>query len=85
MRIFCNGFICYSLSVCMLQAGDITKDIYNLKNANNIATDTFFATSTTTYSSGGTSFTQSYSNGTLILGNSTQAPVSYTHLRAHET
>ena len=58
------------ISTCALSADtDITNSIYNLKNANNSAAGNFYATSIHTYSSGGTSFTQSYNNGTLILGN----------------
>ena len=66
------------ISTCALSAGDITNDIYRLNNANNTNADNFYATSTTTYSSGGTSFTQSYSNGTLILGNNSASTGSGT-------
>ena len=67
------------ISTCALSANtDITNSIYGLKNADNSTADTFFATSTTTYSSGGTSFTQSYSNGTLILGNNSASTGSDT-------
>ena len=67
------------ISTCALSADtDITNDIYGLKNADNSTADNFYATSTTTYSSGGTSFTQSYSNGTLILGNNSASTGSGT-------
>ena len=67
------------ISTCALSANtNITNDIYGLKNTNKADADTFFATSTTTYNGTNTSFTQSYSNGTLILGNNTASTGSGT-------
>ena len=58
-----------------LGAVNIQNDIYNLSNKSSSNVDTFYSNNMgTTWSTFGTSFTQSYANGTLIIGNSTQSP-----------
>lgn len=56
------------------QATDITDSVYNLKNENKTEGGTFSVGSTRTWSTAGADFTQSYKNGTLIFGNTSQAP-----------
>lgn len=55
-------------------ATDITNSIYELQNQNNINSGIFSVGNTRTWSSGGASFSQSYTNGTLIFGNTSKSP-----------
>ncbi|CBG39931.1 vacuolating cytotoxin domain-containing protein [Helicobacter mustelae] len=49
---------------------NITNSIWSLQNVNNYGAGPFIAGNTTTWSTWGASFSQSYLNGTLIFGNS---------------
>ena len=55
-------------------ATDITNSIYELQNQNNINSGIFSVGNTRTWSSGGASFSQTYTNGTLIFGNTSKSP-----------
>lgn len=61
-------------SVVISNATDITNDIYELRNKNNTSSGTFSVINMRTWSTGGASFSQSYTNGTLIFGNTSQSP-----------
>ncbi|MGX3045029.1 vacuolating cytotoxin domain-containing protein [Helicobacter sp. T3_23-1056] len=56
------------------KATDITNSIYNLQNKNDANSGTFSVGSTRTWSTGGASFSQTYTNGTLIFGNTSTTP-----------
>ena len=57
-----------------VQATDITNSVYELQNKSNESSGTFSVGSTRTWSTAGADFTQSYKNGTLIFGNTSQSP-----------
>lgn len=57
-----------------VQATDITNSVYELQNKSNESSGTFSVGSTRTWSTAGADFTQSYNNGTLIFGNTSQSP-----------
>lgn len=57
-----------------VQASDITNSVYELQNKSNESSGTFSVGSTRTWSTAGADFTQSYKNGTLIFGNTSQSP-----------
>lgn len=64
-----------ALSLCAnAQATDITNSVYELQNKSNESSGTFSVGSTRTWSTAGADFTQSYKNGTLIFGNTSQSP-----------
>ena len=59
----------------ILCAINIQNDIYNLRNKTDTSNDTFCSDNMgTTYAFWGKTFTQNYSNGTLIIGNTSKNP-----------
>lgn len=56
------------------QATDITNSVYELQGKQDESSGTFSVGSTRTWSTAGADFTQSYKNGTLIFGNTSQSP-----------
>lgn len=60
--------VCYGVN-----GGDISNDIYYLRNKNSTESGDFYVQNTRTYSSVGANFSQTYSNGTLIFGNKSQS------------
>ena len=56
------------------QATDITNSVYELQGKQDESSGTFSVASTRTWSTAGADFTQSYKNGTLIFGNTSQSP-----------
>ncbi|EMZ39252.1 hypothetical protein C826_01228 [Helicobacter bilis WiWa] len=73
--------ILLSVSHCVY-AGDIQGDIYNLNSKNDSSSDTFYSNNMGTTYTGlawGRDFTQSYENGTLIIGNTSKSPTSNGH------
>lgn len=55
-------------------ATDITNSVYELQNKSDDSSGTFSVGNTRTWSTAGADFTQSYKNGTLIFGNTSQSP-----------
>ncbi|TLD83371.1 autotransporter domain-containing protein, partial [Helicobacter trogontum] len=61
----------------IMYAGDIQNDIYNLNNRNNASNEIFYSNNMGTTYTGwawGKDFTQTYENGTLIIGNISKDP-----------
>ncbi|WP_455939946.1 vacuolating cytotoxin domain-containing protein, partial [Helicobacter fennelliae] len=68
------SLIISSLMFVFLSADtDITNDVYNLSNKTSNNTGNFYIENKRTWSAGDPSFTQSYTNGTLIFGNKAES------------
>lgn len=71
-KIFGSAILGIIINSSVVNAVDITNDVYNLKNIDNNSTSDFTIQNTRTYKSSNGSFTQTYTNGNLIFGNTTQ-------------